>query len=962
MKQLLLLSILFYSHWSWAQDPYYINYTTNDGLPSATIYSIFQDENGILWFTTDAGIVKYNSHTFSLFNTDDGLSDNEVFHMKKDHKGRIWLLTLNGKTCYFFKNKIYNESNSALVRKISGTSLIVDFYEDGQNNCYFVFKSGEISIVNKKDEVTKKVIPDFSFSGVWKNKNSLIYLSTIGVYDENNRSKNPAFGNSNCYRMYHIEKQNYFSEQNHLYRVNSNNGINAIITLPDNTEILQLYIEHKNKIWICTRNGLYLYENQVLKKPYFQGDIISNITKDFEGSYWVSTLKNGIYYVPSFDVFVETMNAATPPKLNCISINDQKELWVGGDNNNYFYKSPGTAFVKRTYATNGQTDQIKNIRFFNSDTYVVGKKMVLKIDPKNKIINYGFGANDIMMAGNDFLIGYSLTFKLNIHELTKNYPPKLNNRTLLQKRATVFAKDAANNIWLGTNYGLYQYNKKDSITNWSSKIECLQATITDLEYDAPDHTLFVATASKGIIKIKNGSAISQISKKEGLNSITCNTIKKIAPNYYLVGSNNGLNSILLRKNSSEIKNLNAILGLKNKRINDINFLDDIVYLATDNGLLYFNIKNIERKKSRPKCLIESLENGKKTVPTNNAVIEYSDNDISINYIGISYINQNNLTYYYKLDERNDTWSSTKETRINYQSLSPGKYSFSAYCVDGFGVKSPMQKISFKVLAPFWQKTWFLLLVVLLLGYLVYVYVKYRLKVQQRKFEIEKAKIQMERDKANLERQMINLEQKALRLQMNPHFIFNALNTIKGYYSEGDVLNASSYISKFSKLLRMLLENTEQVIPLATEIEMLALYISLTQTRYKNKFEYELFVDEHLNTNEVAIPTLLLQPIVENAIIHGLAPKEKKGLLKIYFIKKGMQLECIVEDNGIGREASKGNQKYKEYESKAIEITTERIALFSENVGKSTFEIIDLTSNQMPSGTRVLVTIPLISIW
>ncbi|HMK06186.1 MAG TPA: histidine kinase, partial [Flavobacterium sp.] len=200
------------------------------------------------------------------------------------------------------------------------------------------------------------------------------------------------------------------------------------------------------------------------------------------------------------------------------------------------------------------------------------------------------------------------------------------------------------------------------------------------------------------------------------------------------------------------------------------------------------------------------------------------------------------------------------------------------------------------------------------------------------------------------------------LQMNPHFIFNALNTIKGYYSEGDTIKASSYISKFSKLLRMLLENTEQAIPLASEIEMLELYIDLAKTRYKNKFEYEIIVDDELNRNETAIPTLLLQPIVENAIIHGLAPKEQIGLLTVSFLKKDNQLECIIEDNGVGREASKTSQINKEHQSKAIEITMERIALFGEKADQSSFEIIDLKNNSVAAGTKVIITIPLISIW
>ncbi len=945
-----------------AQNPFCINYSTNDGLPSANIYSIYQDEKGFLWFTTDAGIVKYDSHTFSLFNTDNGLSDNEVFQMKRDHKGRVWLLTLNGKTSYIFHDKIYNESNSALVKRISGSSLMSDFYEDAQKNIYFLYRDGEIAIVKPNDQVIKKSKAKIPHIGVWKNKDKLSFLTPLGIYSEDSNLLIHNNLASNHNRTYHFQNENYLSHDNELFRVGINNQLEKIVAIPEKTEILQMYIE-KNKIWICTRNGLYLKEKQGLKR-YFENEIVSNVTRDFEGGYWISTLKNGVYYVPSFEVFINNMNASTPTKLNCISINDKKEIWIGGEYNTYFVKSANQDFVKETFPSGNQTDEVKSIRFFNGNTYIIGKTMITEIDNHHKKTAFGFGGNDILIDEQDCFIGYNLTFKMSlkkIDQIIKSKKATLN--VLLSKRTSVFSKDSKNNIWIGTNTGLYQYNRKDSITNWSTKSNNLQSSIQDLYFDDATKTLLVASNSKGIITVKNNQVIDQISKKNGLNSITCNTIKKIADDYYLVGSNNGLNSIAFKNKTYTIKNLNAILGLKNKRINDIDYLDDIVYLATDNGLLYFNIKNIERKNSQPKCLIESLKNQSGIVPQQQQYqFNYNNNDLSINYTGISYINQNNLSYYYKLDGQNDKWSATNESQINYKSLAPKKYTFCVYCMDGYGVKSNTATISFEILAPFWQKTWFILLCILLISLLIYAFIKYQLKQQQQLFEIERASIQFERDKANLEKQMIDLEQKALRLQMNPHFIFNALNTIKGYYSEGDAVNASTYISKFSKLLRMLLENTDQVISLANEIEMLQLYIELTKIRYKNKFEYELFVDDHLNSNDIAIPTLLLQPIVENAIIHGLAPKNEMGLLKISFLKNENQLECHVEDNGIGRDASKKNQKHKEYQSKALEITTERIALFSKDIGKSTFEIIDLISDGKSTGTKVIVTIPLINIW
>jgi sensor histidine kinase YesM len=272
-------------------------------------------------------------------------------------------------------------------------------------------------------------------------------------------------------------------------------------------------------------------------------------------------------------------------------------------------------------------------------------------------------------------------------------------------------------------------------------------------------------------------------------------------------------------------------------------------------------------------------------------------------------------------------------------------------------------VRFEIETPFWQEIWFILLLIGLISLLIYVFVKYRLNQQQKSFDAEKAAIQLERDKAHLEKQMTELEQKALRLQMNPHFIFNALNTIKGYYSEGDVVNASTYISKFSRLLRMLLENTDPTLSLASEIEMLGLYIALTQIRYKNKFEYSISVDPKLNLNDISIPTLLLQPIVENAIIHGLAPKkEPGGKLTVSFKINNDMLECAVQDNGIGRKASAKMQTHRDHESKALEITRERIKLFDQQNGLSGIEIIDLETNHKPNGTLVIVTIPITNLW
>lgn len=953
VRSLFITILLFWVGSIRAQNPFYINYSLGEGFPSSNVYSVTQDEKGFMWFTTDVGIVKYDSHKFELFNIDNGLSDNEVFQMKKDFKGRFWIITLNGKLAYFYKNKLYTEKNSALLRKLVSISFIVDFYEDKNHDIYLSYKDGGTTLIKSNDEVIQNPIKGISSAGVWKKKNILYIFNGEGITNFKSKIKTKLPKNSPYFKMYHTGYGDFVSINNTLFKVTENNTTKQIAELSESNEIIYLLAENSGKIWVCSRNGLFLFENNSLKKQFFKDDAISTIFKDSENGYWLSTLNRGVLYIPSFDIFSLVDNS----KINCIGINNKKEIWYGGDFNDYYIKTDNTT-KKHVIFANEEPNRITRIRFFKEHSYVIGKAGAIQIDKNGKSKSNPAYAADIYEDDKYIYFGTSVAIRVKkeVFEDTIH-----NTSSILKRRTNVICKGKGNDIWLGSNYGLYLYNPKDSITYFGQKNKLLDNSIQDIFYDEVSENLLVASGSKGIIIVKNGAIIHNFTTHSGLNSNSTNKIQKIAPDLFLIGTNNGLNSLQIKGDFIEVKNLNGSIGLKNNKINDINSLDNIVYLATDNGLFYFDNNKIVSKKINLKCLIVNLKNQDKIV-TENFIFPYAENNISIQFVGISYINQGELTYYYRLN-KDEPWAAWKESQINYQSLSANKYKFEVFCQDQLGNKSNVAELSFEILPPFWQKTWFILLCVILFGFGLYYFILFWLKKQRLRFEKEKKVIQIERDKANLEKQMIELEQKALRLQMNPHFIFNALNTIKGYYSEGDSVNASSYISKFSKLLRMLLENTEQTIPLSKEIEMLELYVHLNKIRYKDKFDYKLVVDENLHADEIAIPTLLLQPMVENAIIHGLSPKDEKGILIVSFIKKENQLECIVEDNGIGRTASKNNSmQNEEHQSKALEITTERLNLFSKDIGKSDIEIIDLHDNDLILGTKVIITIPLISIW
>jgi LytS/YehU family sensor histidine kinase len=257
-----------------------------------------------------------------------------------------------------------------------------------------------------------------------------------------------------------------------------------------------------------------------------------------------------------------------------------------------------------------------------------------------------------------------------------------------------------------------------------------------------------------------------------------------------------------------------------------------------------------------------------------------------------------------------------------------------------------QRINIHISKHFTKTVWFWALV-FLAGTGV-VYFIYRLRIQRINKEA--------RLRSDYEIKLNELENSALRTQMNPHFIFNSLNTINSFISRNETTQAHQYISKFSKLIRYILDHSRQrKILLSDELEVLNLYIQIERIRFEDKFDYEIKVAEGIDTSTVELPPLIIQPFVENAILHGLLPQNKKGFLSIRIDHVGDMLLCTVEDSGIGR--TKARLQKKEYltphKSHGIPITLKRIGLFNKEHGKDeTVHITDLVDG----GTKVVIPV------
>ena len=338
-------------------------------------------------------------------------------------------------------------------------------------------------------------------------------------------------------------------------------------------------------------------------------------------------------------------------------------------------------------------------------------------------------------------------------------------------------------------------------------------------------------------------------------------------------------------------------------------------------------------------------------------LKYNQNNIAFNFAAIDYREPEATKYFTMLENYDNTWrEAVGEKSSTYFNVSPGTYVYRVRAYNSEGVKAE-KAITIRIYPPWWQTWWFRTSVIILLAATFYLLIRWWL---HRKF-----RLQLERTEKG--KQLAELEMQALRSQMNPHFIFNSLNSINMFILENNKLQASEYLSKFSKLIRLILQNSQEAfIPLESELEALQLYLELESLRFEQRFEYKITVAGNVDTAMLKVPPLIIQPYAENAIWHGLmhlpgrqAGKKEKGHLEIEVYGEDEILFYKITDDGIGRKkaAELKSKSASTQKSMGMRITADRIAMLQQQ-NKTSITIADLVlADGNPCGTEVLIKIP-----
>jgi hypothetical protein len=507
--------------------------------------------------------------------------------------------------------------------------------------------------------------------------------------------------------------------------------------------------------------------------------------------------------------------------------------------------------------------------------------------------------------------------------------------------------------YIGTLNGLYAVTADHSIIFLGEKAPFFKRRISAVTA-SDDGILWVASYEAGIIGYKNNSIVATITKRQGLTSDLCRNLY-IHNNILWVGTDKGLNKVELGKKGYPITRFTSNDGLGSDIINVVYADSSIIYVGTTVGLSYFDEARTKMTEECRLYLLGMINGGvNRIADTSHFLLSYKDNGIRLEFAAISYRSVGNIIYKYRLQGLEDTWKQTKETYLEYPTLPSGNYIFQLQAVNKFGVPSRILSVPFYIDTPFWRTIWFFCLILLVFLSLIWLFIALRIRnIRLRQHE-----------KEELAQRMAGLEHKALQSQMNPHFIFNCLNSIQQYIFIQDVFAANKYLTGFARLIRATLHNSTQAfIPLADEIGYLSDYLSLEKLRFKDKMDYTIRADPGIDMDALLIPPMLLQPFVENSMRHGLRHKTNgKGSIRIDMQQTAEGLIVTIEDNGIGRQqaARFKTSEHIEYQSRGMSMTADRIRIMNSIYGGNIrTEITDLEDEQgQPSGTRVVLHFPL----
>lgn len=958
MKYLFYIFLFFINIKSIGQNPLHKRFFENSQSNTGAIYDVYQDKKGFIWLGTESGLIRFDGKSSMLFPAGNAFGK-AVTNLFEDPSGNIYCQNFSGQFFKTVKNKdsigfvteiskygnikqanVVNDSLIAFVDKES-----VSFYNLNSKHIYRAYvKQNEIQPSTSKQKTNNYTI-------------ILPHLQQLIRYFPNQTTITKHFSSKNVV-FFHVNFKNHdlilgkkppfvvedidTHSNTELKEISPNIIINGITVIDNNIAVL-------------TSNGVYIYDEKLkFTRHYFSKESVSSFLKDKQDNYWFGTLNNGLLLVSE----PATVSILNNKRFTSIAFKN-KNILAGTSDNEIYEINPTNNYQTTLFYKDSTIHEIRDIYYNHEQDELLFSNQQLNIIKDNKQQKRITSVNDIKPVTNrTYLLseGASVSFfpvstSDSIYKIWFNPNHKiLNENRLALTKQNIRVKSSLmmynSKVVSATSNGLLKFTKNTQMELLFKNEKIRAISLAKIN----DDSLLIATLHNGVLLFTNDT-IQEFLKPSDLSFNDIYMLKVYEKKIFVV-TYKGFEVFNYKK--QKIAEQYLADGYHGCELVDFVFKNNQTYIANVNGVIISPLYDYKKNDSAPEIYITKTSiNGVISDFSLTKELEYNSYYFDFLFSIIDYRGLETTKAYYKVN--NGEWILTSENRILLTALEPNTYNIQLKAVNERGKETINPIIlSFIIKPPFYKTWWFIITIFIGTIILVYLFFKNRINSIKKQNQLLTEKIELE---SALQKSTLT----GIKAQMNPHFIFNALNTIQSYIYLNDKKAAGDYLVSFSELTRYILEmSNRDKIHLYEEIKALNLYLKLEKMRFEDDFNYEINTSKILSETTM-IPSMLIQPYVENAIKHGLLHKKGTKTLQVIFAQDNKYLTVSVIDNGIGIEASSkiNALRNKKHESFASEANKKRIEILNANtdglIGVETFNLKNETGQSI--GTKVIIKIP-----
>lgn len=979
-------------------------YRTKDGLSNNYVNAITQDAFGYIWIGTKKGLNRFDGLNFRHFYSDsliNSLPEDRVFDLKWINDRELGVLTNTG---LHIINTVNLEMRNLVIPADSAGRLpvvnqIFDIEADKNENL-FLSTIGGFYHFNKKKELVFRYdskSPRFGLDIISVNENTLLVSTHEGLYIYNIKGKDLHALSAEDDPFFHLiahPKQRLRL----IYAAKDFIGVSYI----GKTEYALFDIVHKNK-QIITPPASISSNSGVINEFYHVNDSTIAVACEGIGIYMLHlNHQTRSWAADSLAYFKNDFCTA-------LMVDRNGRTWIGATNGLYKLNKTG-ARVKQAQLPGGEFSIGRTITglagnnnsvlagtltdglyIFDRDSLSFSRHIT---DPKNLITQLlPVNQDTIISAGKGFLINTqtlqhsrfatpdarpnsfvrtvfkdsqnSIYFTYNNSDTLyfKPYGDKLFEAIHLPGLGNIeplqgMTEDNAHNIWIAGR-GLIRFNRNlkkiDFRLDSFPYIKTGRKEIgSNMVFDSNNRIYFGVPENGLVIYDIQNKTSSLLTRFDGLPDNTVRSLYLHNNKTLWIATEGGLANYDL--NEKRLASFGVSDGMP-AEINTCNVLyyddrDHILYAGCSPFVIGFDPLVLRKNQLPPLFFIESIdvtETKSLYHPANIVTVPYSNNSVIVNMAAINFEDAGQQQFAYRIVKNGEEkWRELgTQRRIFFNDLPVGKYKVQVKVyIRNQSWPDQVKEFTLVVQPPFWKTIWFYLAIICLAALLLYYLYRQRIKQITHK--------------VNLDKLMAQTEMKALHSQMNPHFIFNCLNSIREMILNNETKQASHYLNKFAQLIRITLnQSLKSFVSLNDTIDYLQRYLEMEKIRATN-FTHSIRVDETLTQSDILLPPMLIQPFIENAIWHGVASLDQPMKIDIRFEKEHEQLLCVIEDDGIGIETSLSQKETQlGHQSVGIENIKQRIKVLNEKYNlKSTVTIEDKSSLSSANGTGTIVKLRL----